>query len=142
METVYYTPKEVAERLRLRVQTVYDYIRQGRLPAVRLGNRCRISHSDLEAFLAHQKSSTRPRASGGERATVASTSQSSPLAEPQSVADQLATNGGEQMERNKAARRLLAEWMADESGYDEQAWPIVEQLLEQYPVSLGDPTHD
>ena len=51
METVYYTPREVAERLRLRVQTVYDYIRKGRLPAVRLGNRCRIAHSDLEAFL-------------------------------------------------------------------------------------------
>ena len=46
METIYYTPKEVAERLKLRVQTIYDYIRKGRLPVVRLGNRCRIAEFD------------------------------------------------------------------------------------------------
>jgi hypothetical protein len=48
----------------------------------------------------------------------------------------------EQIERNKAARRLLAEWMMDESGYDERAWPIVERLIEENPVSFGEPKHD
>ncbi len=108
METVYYTPQEVAERLKLRVHTVYDYIRKGRLPAVRLGNRCRIAQADLEAFLARTGA---PVSRAGER----------------------------QVERNSAARRLLAEWMADDSGYDEQVWPVVERLLEEHPVSFGEP---
>ena len=109
METVYYTPQEVAERLKLRVHTIYDYIRKGRLPAVRLGNRCRIAQADLEAFLAHPDVPAAPA-------------------------------GGRQAERNSAARRLLAEWMADDSGYDEQVWPTVERLLEQHPVSFGEPS--
>jgi len=48
---ILYTPQEVADLLKLRVQTVYDYIRTGKLTAVRLGNRYRIAHPDLEAFL-------------------------------------------------------------------------------------------
>ena len=52
MDTLYYTPQEVAEQLKLRVHTVYAYIRQGRLPAVQFGNRCRIARADLEAFVA------------------------------------------------------------------------------------------
>jgi excisionase family DNA binding protein len=116
MDAVYYTPKEVAERLKLRVQTVYDYIRKGRLPAVRLGNRCRIAQSDLEAFLERQK---------GE---ISST----PPVRPSTVIGE----APDQAERNEAARRLLAEWMADESGYDERVWPIVEKLLKENPVSI------
>jgi excisionase family DNA binding protein len=112
MDTVYYTPKEVAERLKLRVQTIYDYIRKGRLPAVRLGNRCRIAGSDLEAFLERQKDAVGP--------------------------DDLR----KRMVKNEAARRLLAEWMADESGYDEQVWPIVEKLLAENPVTFGEPGHE
>jgi excisionase family DNA binding protein len=112
METVYYTPKEVAERLKLRVQTIYDYIRKGRLPAVRLGNRCRIAQSDLEAFLERQK-------------------------EPVG-ADDLR----ERMEKNKAAMRLLDEWLADESGYDERVWPIVEKLLRENPVRFRERGHE
>ena len=41
MEKKFYTPQEVADLLQLRVQTVYGYVRQGKLSAVRLGNRCR-----------------------------------------------------------------------------------------------------
>jgi excisionase family DNA binding protein len=121
VEAVYFTPKEVAERLKLRVQTVYDYIRTGRLPAVRLGNRCRIAQSDLEAFLAQP-----PRPV--------------PAKPPEQGAPGSLTEGAprEQMERNQAARRLLAEWLADESGYDEEVWPAVERLLEENPVSFGE----
>lgn len=119
METIYYTPKEVAERLKLRVQTIYDYIRKGRLPAVRIGNRCRIAETDLEAFLG--RSNTVP--------TGITISRPSPI-----VVDRL-----EQAKRNEAARRLLEEWMADESGYDERVWPIVEKLLAENPVDFGEP---
>jgi len=33
--------------------------------------------------------------------------------------------------KNEAAIRLLREWMADESGYDEQVWPIVKKAIEE-----------
>jgi excisionase family DNA binding protein len=116
MDTVYYTPKEVADRLKLRVQTIYDYIRKGRLPAVRLGNRCRIAASDLEAFLERQKGAT---------SAVTVSKPHHDFGTPE-----------EQAERNQALLRLVEEWMADESGYDERVWPIVEKLLEENPVSI------
>ena len=106
METIYYTPQEVAERLKLRVQTIYDYIRKGRLPAVRLGNRCRIAESDLEAFLMKQR--------GGLGF------------------DQVR----EQRKKNEAALRLIEEWMADESGHDEQMWRKLKAVLEQDRLSF------
>jgi excisionase family DNA binding protein len=111
-DTIYFTPREVAERLRLRVHTVYDYIRKGRLPAVRLGNRCRIAQSDLENFLARRRTTGDDELDQEQRP----------------------------IEKNQAARRLLAEWMADESGYDERVWPTVEKLLTEHPVSMGEPS--
>jgi excisionase family DNA binding protein len=116
MDTVYYTPKEVADRLKLRVQTIYDYIRKGRLPAVRLGNRCRIAASDLEAFLERHK---------GAPLSVTASKPRHDFGTPE-----------ERAERNQAALRLAAEWMADESGHDERVWPIVEKLLEEHPVEI------
>lgn len=53
------TPAEVAELLRLRVQTVYEYIRLGRLPAVRLRKGYRVSREDLAAFLEASKTAKR-----------------------------------------------------------------------------------
>lgn len=32
---------------------------------------------------------------------------------------------------NRAALRLLEEWLNDESGYDEQTWPELKQALEE-----------
>jgi len=55
VEKKFYIPQEVAELLQLRVQTVYDYIRQGKLSAMRLGNRYRIAQTDLESFLDRQR---------------------------------------------------------------------------------------
>jgi excisionase family DNA binding protein len=145
METVYYTPKEVAERLKLRVQTIYDYIRKGRLPAVRLGNRCRIAESDLDAFLERNRSDAPSAArksgdetaapSSGEGATrrnVAAPADSAELCVPGGVTN---IEREEQIRKNQAVRELLAEWMADESGYDEAAWPIVKELIEENRLS-------
>jgi len=42
----------------------------------------------------------------------------------------------EQQERLDKVRRLLDEWMADESGYDERAWPLLEKGLEEDPFTL------
>jgi excisionase family DNA binding protein len=47
----YLTPEQVSEILQIHVLTVYSYIRQGKLGAVRLGRSYRISPGDLENLL-------------------------------------------------------------------------------------------
>ncbi len=44
-------PEEVAGYLHVRKETVYRYIRTGKLPAVRLGRSYRISQTDVDIFL-------------------------------------------------------------------------------------------
>jgi len=40
-----------------------------------------------------------------------------------------------QRAKNEAAIRLLEEWMADESGYDEETWPKVKKAVEENRLS-------
>lgn len=54
----FYTPEEVAEELRVTRRAVYGWLKDGRLPGYRAGNRWRIDPADVHAFLqAGQKSS-------------------------------------------------------------------------------------
>lgn len=46
----FHSPQHVADVLGLHVRTVRRYLREGRLDAVRIGNRYRIPHQALEAF--------------------------------------------------------------------------------------------
>jgi len=41
----------------------------------------------------------------------------------------------DQIEKNQAVIRLLEEWLADDSGYDEQVWPIVKKDIEENRLS-------
>jgi excisionase family DNA binding protein len=106
VEAHFYTPQEVAKLLRLQVQTVYDYIRMGRLPAVRFGNRYRIAQADLDSFVAGSTVHAGP----GEIET----------APP---------------EHSEKAIQLLDEWMADDSGYDEETWPELKAALDRDRLS-------
>ncbi|MFC2047685.1 helix-turn-helix domain-containing protein, partial [Chloroflexota bacterium] len=45
------TPEQMAEILQVHVLTVYSYIRQGKLDAIRLGRRYRIIPKDLTRFI-------------------------------------------------------------------------------------------
>ena len=49
------TPEQVAEILKVRKDTVYSWIRAGKLPAAKLSNRYRIAEEDLEAFVEKAK---------------------------------------------------------------------------------------
>ncbi len=49
------TVSEIARILRLNTITIYDYIREGRLSAVRFGRYYRIAKSDFMSFLKDQR---------------------------------------------------------------------------------------
>lgn len=42
---------------------------------------------------------------------------------------------GTQQAKNKAALRLLREWMADESGCDEETWPLLKKAIKEDRLS-------
>ena len=50
MEQSWWSAEQVAEELGLHVRTVRGYIRDGRLPAVRIGRQYRVARADLDAF--------------------------------------------------------------------------------------------
>ena len=45
-----YTCDEVAERYRVKVITVWDWIRKKKLPAIKIGRDYRVSEEDLKSF--------------------------------------------------------------------------------------------
>jgi excisionase family DNA binding protein len=53
------TAEDVADLLRVSVDTVYDYARDGLLPSVRFGRSVRFKSEDVDAFIA--AASERPR---------------------------------------------------------------------------------
>ncbi|MFF2083445.1 helix-turn-helix domain-containing protein [Nocardia sp. NPDC058176] len=66
----FYSVEQVAELLGLHVRTVRSYVRDGKLPAARIGKQYRIAHDDLEAFTGLPI--TTPAAPGGTRHAEAS----------------------------------------------------------------------
>ena len=50
-----FTPQEVADMLQLNVLTVYSYIRNKALMAVRMGRNYRITKKDLDKFIESHK---------------------------------------------------------------------------------------
>ena len=52
---------QVAELLRLRPSTVYELVRNGQLPCIRIGRHLRFTRTDLEARLLELRDSGRGR---------------------------------------------------------------------------------
>ncbi|OLT28137.1 MerR family transcriptional regulator [Nocardiopsis sp. CNR-923] len=67
-----YSVEQVAERLGLHVRTIRNYVRDGRLNAVRIGKQYRIAQSDLEAFTGRPMPDPPDAASGPRRGEVSS----------------------------------------------------------------------
>lgn len=51
----YYTPQEVADKLKLNVRTLYKWIRENKLKAVKIGDVWRISETELNRLLQGDK---------------------------------------------------------------------------------------
>lgn len=49
------TPREVAEALRVSVQTVYHMLEAGEIPSVRVRRQYRIAAEDLKLFISRQR---------------------------------------------------------------------------------------
>lgn len=47
----YYTPEEVANNLKVHLKTIYNWIKAGRLQAIKVGHFWRISESELNRLL-------------------------------------------------------------------------------------------
>lgn len=50
MET-YYTPKEISSKLKLNIRTIYKWVREGKINAVKIGDVWRVSESELQRLL-------------------------------------------------------------------------------------------
>ena len=66
MEAQLLTPNQVAERLQLSVRTVYAWLRDGRLPGIRLGRRWRVSEEGLACHLGLGHAQPTPRQRPGQ----------------------------------------------------------------------------
>lgn len=51
----YYTPEEIAANLKVSRKTIYNWIREGRLKAVKIGHFWRVSESELNRLLKGEK---------------------------------------------------------------------------------------
>lgn len=49
---IFWTPKQVAERLQVSIYTISRWARQGKLPVTRIGNRLRFDPQAIEEALA------------------------------------------------------------------------------------------
>ena len=61
MSAELYSVEQVAEKLGLHVRTVRNYVRDGRLKAVRIGKQYRIAREDLDALIGQESTPTPPR---------------------------------------------------------------------------------
>ncbi|MEV0684880.1 helix-turn-helix domain-containing protein [Nocardia sp. NPDC050378] len=69
MSEGFYSVEQVAELLGLHVRTVRGYVRDGKLPAARIGKQYRITHDDLETFTGLPISAPKPATAGHAEAS-------------------------------------------------------------------------
>lgn len=51
MEDRYYTPQEIADTFKVKKSTVYFWIREGKLRAIKMGNLVRVPEKALREFI-------------------------------------------------------------------------------------------
>lgn len=98
--------------------SVHKAIKAGRLKATRSGKSWLIRRRDLDAW---QVNGHRHKNSAAGLVSAAATT-------PPALS-------AEQRERAQKLKRVLREWMADESGHDEEMWPKLKAVLEEDRLS-------
>jgi excisionase family DNA binding protein len=103
-----YSAEEAAQVLGLQVRTVRNYVREGRLPGVRIGKQYRIARADLEAFTAGL--GAWGGAGGSESAAHERVDASAAAAEASSVVqlDGIGVSDADRLERTLTAASLAA----------------------------------
>jgi excisionase family DNA binding protein len=106
MAELLYSAEEAARILGLQVRTVRNYVREGRLPGVRIGKQYRIARADLEAFTAGGLAREDLLASVGQSQEPAAAGR--PVAEVSSVVqlDGVGAVARDRLERTLAAAAL------------------------------------
>jgi len=119
-----FSAEEAAQVLGLQVRTVRNYVREGRLPGVRIGKQYRIARADLEAFTAGLGA----RGGGAEAATGRphSATPAATTAEVSSVVqlDKIGAGAAERLERTVAAAALS---VADGAGAALRVEPLYDE---------------
>ena len=105
-----YSAEEAAQILGLQVRTVRNYVRDGRLPGVRIGKQYRIARADLEAFTA---GGFTQRALLGLDRLPERRRPARPVAEVSSVVQ---IDGIDEASRDRIERTLAAALLADAAG--------------------------
>jgi MerR family transcriptional regulator, light-induced transcriptional regulator len=115
--------QHAAERLGVHYQTAYRWVRDGRLPAERLGGRYRIAVADLDALVAERSTPrSEPKPPGPARL------------ERQAIAMHHALVEGDEPSARRIARALVAEGTA--------VVDLIEHVLVPPLVAIGQDWHD
>jgi excisionase family DNA binding protein len=98
-----YSAEEAAQVLGLQVRTVRNYVREGRLPGVRIGKQYRIARADLEAFTAGGLGRDELLASVGQPEPAAPAVQSAAEVSSVVLLDRIAPDACERLDRTLTA---------------------------------------
>jgi len=102
----FYTPDEVATMLDLHVKTVRRFIREGKIPAVRVGKQYRIAASELEQLVGTERPAIAP-AARQRRVLVATTVDVDVVSPAESQRVSTALTGACTASRDRAPGRRL-----------------------------------
>ncbi|WP_020580089.1 helix-turn-helix domain-containing protein [Actinopolymorpha alba] len=110
-----YSVEQVAERLGLHVRTIRNYVREGRLKAVRIGKQYRIAHEDLEAFTGRPVPASTRETVGRQRRTDVSS-----IVEVDAISPETAHRVTTALTASVAHRGQGDEPLRIETAYDEE----------------------
>jgi len=131
-----YSADEAAKILGLQVRTVRNYVREGRLPGVRIGKQYRIARADLEAFTA---GSAPPDDAQPRQATHKQPAQlAPPAAEASSVVqvDGILAASAERLERTLTAAALAG---SGQGGPQPRVEPIYDEERQRLRLIMVGP---